>query len=265
VALVISHLVEGVRRQADERARAEIAAETERIRSMLLASIPYELRTPLALMAGASSKLAEHGVPDATRRALAKIVAAQAREMSEHVAKVLETTGVEPGAIKLERRAASLPDIVSKVLARLHATLAAHRVIVDVQGDLPKVSVDAPLVEQALANLLENCAAHTPAGTVVRVRGERHGDDVLVTVEDYADRLPGTGLEHVTTAFERGAVEGDAEGALGLAIAGAVVRLHGGKAWVERPTAGGTAFRFTLPVDAMPAIPSVRAMPAGNI
>jgi len=266
VAVLISRLVEHARREADERARADMSAETERMRSTLLAWIPHELRSPLALLAGASSKLAEPSVSDAARRALANVVSEQAREMSEHVTKVVEMTGLEPGAINLERHATSLSDVVSTVLGRLQASLAAHRVIVDIQGDhLPKVSTDAPLIEYALANLLENCAESTPAGTVVRVRAERRGDEVLVTVEDYADRLSGAQRERLVAAFERGTVEGDLDTALGLTICRAIVRLHGGKTWVERPAAGGTAFRLTLPVESSPLLASAGAIAAGNI
>ncbi|HLX29593.1 MAG TPA: DUF4118 domain-containing protein [Casimicrobiaceae bacterium] len=265
VALLISHLVERARRQADARARAETAADTERMRSTLLASIPHELRTPLAVMAGASSKLAEQGVPDATRRALANIVSEQAREMSTHVAEMLAMAGLEPGALRLERHGASLSSVVSNVLLRLQAPLAAHRVIVDLQRELTDVSIDAPLVEQALSNLLENCAACTPAGTVVRVRGERRGNEVVVSVEDYADRASRADLARLAAAFERGVVEGAIDDGLGLATARAIVRLHGGNAWVERMPAGGTAFRFTLPVVAAPAPAPVSSMPAGTI
>src|SRR5438874_1154020 len=61
VALVISRLVDSVRRQAAGQSALEVEAETERIRSTLLASISHDLRTPLAVMAGASSSLAESG------------------------------------------------------------------------------------------------------------------------------------------------------------------------------------------------------------
>src|SRR5437762_1725118 len=47
VALVIGNLAENVRREAEARARLAIEAETERIRSTLLASISHDLRTPL--------------------------------------------------------------------------------------------------------------------------------------------------------------------------------------------------------------------------
>src|SRR6478735_7691603 len=55
VALVISRLVASVQRQATARAALETETETERIRTALLASISHDLRTPLAVLVGASS------------------------------------------------------------------------------------------------------------------------------------------------------------------------------------------------------------------
>ena len=258
VALIISRLVASVRRRAAAHAALEIEAETERIRSALLASISHDLRTPLAVMAGASSSLAENGerLSPAERRALAGSIFDQAREMSEHVAKVLQMTRLETGAIKIDCDWVALGEIVGSVLARLSERMAGHRVIVDLPDDLPLVKVDATLIEQALGNLLENAARHTPAETVVRVRAQRKGDEVVVTVEDYAGGLSDADLERVFAKFHRGTVEGAETGiGLGLAICRAIVRLHGGRTWAERIPGGGTAFRFTLPLQEAPAMP----------
>lgn len=258
VALIISRLVESVRRQASAQAALEIEAETERIRSTLLASISHDLRTPLAVMAGASSSLEESGerLAAAERKALAKSIFDQSREMSEHVAKVLQMTRLEMSAIKLDRDWASLSEIVGAVLARLHERMAAHRVIVDLPEDLPLIKVDATLIEQALGNLLENSAKHTPAGTIVRLRAQHRAAEIVVSVEDYSDSLAEHDIERVFAKFHRGSVEGAGTGfGLGLAICRAIVRLHGGQAWAERVPGGGTAFRFTLPVEEAPAVP----------
>ncbi len=259
VALIISRLVESVQRQAAAQAALEIEAETERIRSALLASISHDLRTPLAVMAGASSSLAEGGdrLSEPDRRALAQSVFDQAREMSEHVAKLLQMTRLETGAITVDRDWAALSEIVGSVLRRLSERMATHRVIVELPDDLPLVRVDATLIEQALGNLLENCAKHTPAGTVVRVRAQPRAAEIVVTVEDYSGGLSDRELERVFAKFHRGSVEGaGTDIGLGLAICRAIVRLHGGQAWAERVPGGGTAFRFTLPLERTPAVPS---------
>jgi two-component system sensor histidine kinase KdpD len=258
VALIIARLVESVRRQAAAQAALEIEAETERIRSTLLASISHDLRTPLAVMAGASSSLEQSGerLTAPERKALAKSIFDQAREMSEHVAKVLQMTRLEMNAIKLDRDWASLSEIVGAVLARLSERMAAHRVIVELPDDLPLIKVDATLIEQALGNLLENCAKHTPAGTIVRVHAQRRDAEIVITVEDYSGGLPARDIERIFAKFHRGSVEGTDTGfGLGLAICRAIVRLHGGQVWAESVPAGGTAFRFTLPLEEAPSVP----------
>lgn len=258
VALVISRLVENVRQQARQQAALELQTETERMRSALLASISHDLRTPLAVMAGASSSLAERGerLSAQERRALAESVFDQARELSEHVAKVLQMTRLETGVLKVNRDWASPGEIVGSVIARLGARMEEHRLIVEVPDDLPLVRVDAGLIEQALGNLLENAAKHTPQGTVVRLRVQTRNGQLLVSVEDFGRPASERDLEKVFDKFHRGAMEGGAGGmGLGLAICRAIVRLHDGHAWAERLAAGGMAFRFTLPLEHVPPIP----------
>src|SRR3954463_13247148 len=50
IAVMISRLAASVRRQAHEQVELELAAQAERVRSTLLASISHDLRTPLAVL-----------------------------------------------------------------------------------------------------------------------------------------------------------------------------------------------------------------------
>ena len=254
VAVVISGLTHRNREQAEARARLAIEAQTERVRSALLASISHDLRTPLAVIAGASSTLAERGegMPADERQALAHSLYSQCREMSERVAKVLQMTRLETGAIELDRDWATVPEIVSSVLRNLDERLAAHRVILELPEDLPLVRVDAALIEQVLSNLVENAAKHTPMGTVIRVRAAVKGNEMEVSVEDTGNGLGHDELERAFAKFQHGGAPGMG---LGLAISRAIVALHGGRIWgeiLER----GCAFRFSMPLQAAPSVPA---------
>jgi two-component system sensor histidine kinase KdpD len=258
VAIVISGLVERAQRQARAQAELELETETERIRSTLLASISHDLRTPLAVVVGASSSLVdgEDRLEPEERRALARSVYEQARDVSERVAKILEMTRLEAGGLELDRDWATPSDIVHAAISRLRERLAAHRLIVDVPGDLPLVRVDAALIEQALSNLLENAAKHTPAGTVVVLKVRRHGGELAFSVEDFGGGLSADEAAHAFEKFRRARSEGGPGGVgLGLAICRAIVELHGGRAWAECATGGATAFRFALPLEEAPAMP----------
>lgn len=258
VALVISALAANIRTQAARESALETQARTERMRSALLASISHDLRTPLAVMAGASSSLAEadDGLGPDDRKALAQSVFEQSRAISDQVAKVLQMTRLETSSITPDLDWNSLPEIAGAVLARLRERLAAHRVVSDFDGDLPLLRVDATLIDQVFSNLLENAARYTPDGTLVRLRARRNGSEAVVSVEDFGAGLAPEDFERVFAKFHRGSAEGRIAGAgLGLSICRAIVGLHGGRIWAEQLPGGGTAFRFTLRLEPVPEVP----------
>jgi len=262
VGLIVSRLVERARLQAREQAHLEIEAETERVRSAMLASISHDLRTPLAVMAGDSSTLVEAGerMAPGARQALARSVFDQARDLSERVNKLLQMTRLDTGAITVERDWSSIVDVADSAVRRLSDRLAAHRLIVEIPADLPLVRIDAALIEQALGNLLENAAKHTPPGTIVRLRARADGRLLVVSVEDHGGDATDVDLERMFRKFQHGSMEGTAGGVgLGLAICRAIVRLHGGDCWAERTPGGGMTFRISLPLERQPGIPAERS------
>jgi two-component system sensor histidine kinase KdpD len=142
------------------------------------------------------------------------------------------------------------------VLRRLDERLATHPVQVDLPVDLPLVRVDAALIEQVLANLLENAAKYTPAGAPITLSAEERDGQVRVCVRDEGPGLPPGDPEQLFAKFHRGTTEGVLGGVgLGLAICRAIVQLHGGRIWAERWPVGA-AFVFTLPVETVPAVPA---------
>jgi two-component system sensor histidine kinase KdpD len=243
---------------ADRAHRAQVTAETEGLRNALLAAISHDLRTPLAVIAGASSSLAEKAdrMSAEERVALARSIYEQSREMSKLVTNVLEMTRLEADGIALDRDWHAIGEIAGSVLHRLRERLARHTVRIELPAELPLVRVDATLVEQVFANLLENAAKFTPPGTTVTLRAGMRDGELDVSVEDSGPGLPPGDPDRLFAKFHRGRAEGAIAGAgLGLAICRAIVHLHGGRIWAERRPQGGATFRFTLPVEKAPPVP----------
>jgi two-component system sensor histidine kinase KdpD len=244
-------------RLAEVAEQSSLAAERETLRNTLLASISHDLRTPLAVMAGAGSTLAQHGasLDEATRVALAHSVETKAREMSELVSNVLDLVRLESGQVVLRRDWQTLDDLVGSALAAYAEKLAAHPVEVHLSPDLPPVWVDATLIVQVFTNLLDNIAKYTPPGTRVSVSAmsDAARESVRVVVDDEGPGLPAGDPARLFDKFQRGSGEGTVVGVgLGLAICQAIVRAHAGEIEAQRRDGGGARFVFTLPASESP-------------
>lgn len=240
------------RAQVTEDAEAaRVAMETEGLRNTLLASISHDLRTPLAVIAGAGSALAEHDatLEPATRVALARSVERKAHEMSELISNVLDLTRLESGHLKLRLSWEALDELAGTAINRLGERLARHSVQLQIPDDLPAVHVDATLIVQVFVNLLDNAAKYTPDGTGIRVTASAEDGAVSVVVEDQGPGLPEGDLARLFAPFHRGHEEETITGAgLGLAICRAIIANHGGLIEAGRAPDGGARFAFTLPV-----------------
>jgi two-component system sensor histidine kinase KdpD len=237
-------------RLAESAETARVAAESESLRNTLLASISHDLRTPLAVIAGAGSTLAQHGatLDAATRTALARSIESKAREMSELVSNVLDLTRFESGQIVLRRDWQTLDDLIGAALERLEAPLSEHPLDLHLPPDLPPVYVDAALIVQVLFNLFDNAVKYTPAGTRLTLGAISEGSVVRVTLDDAGPGLPAGDPARLFDKFQRGGEEGTIVGVgLGLAISRAILHAHGGDIEAQRRPAGGARFEFTLP------------------
>ena len=240
---------------AEAAESSRVAAETEAVRNTLLASISHDLRSPLAVVKGAATTLAdEHlSLDPESRQALARSIASRADDMSALISNVLDLMRLESGRTALRREWESLEDLVGSALRRTEARLGRRAVVVDLPTDLPDVQVDAVLMTQVLGNLLENIARHTPEGTTARISAEAAPAAIIVRVQDDGPGLPPGDPEQLFAKFQRGRTESDVPGAgLGLAICRAIVAAHGGSIRATNRPVGGAEFEIVLPLEASP-------------
>ena len=240
---------------AAEAQAAVLQAETERMRSALLASVSHDLRTPLAAIGGAASTLlrGEDTLPRAGRRELLQSISDEAQRLNRFVANLLDMTRLEAGAITVRKEWQPVEEVIGAALGQVEAALAGREVRTSVPDGLPLVPIDTALVSQALANLLENAVKYTPAGSPIEIGAILDRDAVVISVADRGPGLAPGEERRVFEKFYRVAGEGGQPGAgLGLAICQAVAAAHGGSASAANRPGGGSVFSLRLPVAGTP-------------
>ena len=170
--------------------------------------------------------------------------------MSDLISNVLDLTRLESNRVVLRRDWQTIDDLVGAALDRSGERLRNHRVELSLPPDLPAVRVDATLIVQLFANLLENAAKYTPAGTRVVISARSDKRMLEIIVEDDGPGLPGDDPDRLFNKFQRGRSESEVTGAgLGLAICRAIARAHGGDIRAANRAGGGARFEVTLPVE----------------
>jgi two-component system sensor histidine kinase KdpD len=234
----------------EEARQATLRAETEQLRNALLSSVSHDLRTPLAVVTGATSTLLGDRAPtdEAKRRTLIVTAHEEALRLNRLVRNLLDMTRLDAGALKVKKELQPLEEVVGAALYRLDDRLRGRPVGTDIPADLPLVPFDAILIEQVLINLIENSIKHTPAGSPIDVSARVRENEVEIEVADRGSGVDDANRERVFEKFYRGR-EGEGGGVgLGLTICRGIVSAHAGRIWVEDRPDGGASFRFTLPL-----------------
>ena len=232
-----------------ERAAVERLREADEMKNTFLTAVSHDLRTPLSAILGNAVTL-EHedelGISSEDRHALARSLAARARQLTRIVTDLLDLDRLARAGTSLSRSPVDMGELIRRCVSNID--LGDRTVFVEARTFT--VAVDAPMVERIVENLLHNAEHHTPAGTTVWVRAIPAPDGgALLSVEDDGEGVPTGMRESLFRPFERGpSASPHAPGTgVGLSLVASFAALHGGRAWVDERPGGGAAFHVALP------------------
>ena len=228
---------------------SESLTRQETLRRNLMADIAHELRTPLSVMRGDLEALLD-GLFEPTPEALASLQE-ETLLLSRLVDDLRALAQAEAGQLRLERQPTDLAELLRGVIAAfdLQATSQQQRLTLELPPHLDPVDADPQRVRQVVANLVSNALRHAAApGTQVSVASTQEAGEARVSVSDNGPGIPAADLPHVFDRFWRSEGSRQEGSGLGLTIARELVRVHGGRLWVESEPSSGTTFHFTLPL-----------------
>ena len=239
-------------KNAREKRESEMLAENERLRANLLRSVSHDLRTPLTSISGNASNLISNSgaFDEETKKQIYTDIYDDSMWLISLVENLLAVTRIEDGKMELRRTDELLDEIVSEALRHLDRKSSSHRIEAELPDELILVHVDAGLIMQLIINLVDNAVKYTPEGSEIKIKAERQGQQVLVSVSDNGDGIPDEDKPRIFDMFyTSGGKSADSRRSLGLGLnlCRSIVRAHGGEISVGDNTPRGTVFSFTLP------------------
>ena len=231
------------------RMLAHVERGVARVRAFSL-DVAHELRTPVNRIVNAAEVALLEEEPGVGARPALEMIRSSAEQMSAVIEGLLLLARQAEGRLELKREdvdfealAVGLRDLYGAAFEERSVALALRVAREPVRGD-------RALLARAVANLLDNALAVSPAGGTVRLETSREGGRMAIRVTDTGPGVPEEARERIFDRFVRLTAARDGRGTgLGLPIARMVARAHGGDLTVASSPSGGALFTLWLPVE----------------
>lgn len=225
----------------------EDATRAEQLRTILLDAVSHHFRSPLAGILGSVTSILGHPAAHDRRgdRQFLLIIREQANRLNRYIDNFLSLARLEASAIEINPSEIDLENLIYEVWDSFGASGGARRYL---QVDLEVVDIqsDAGLLSQVFGNVLENAVKYSPEGSVVAIRGTRHGETVSIQVVDEGCGVPEAALGRMFNRFHR-VHAGDTPGmGLGLYITRSLVEMLGGQISASNRSDGQAGLVMTI-------------------
>ncbi len=244
----ITELTEA-RQMADEMASE--ARRANEAKSMFLAHVSHDLRTPVHAILAMTELVAEGKDPDSPDGRNLAIIRNAGETLLRLVNDLLDINRIESGAIDLEDRPFCLADVMDPIVSLLEPAARRKGLSIDlnVEPGLSRMRGDPDRIRQILFNLVGNAVKFSDQG-LITVRATK--TDVGWLRVEVADQGPGIDPELLPTIFSpfvraQGMRKKEGSG-LGLTIVRRFTELMGGTVSVRNRPEGGSCFTVELPI-----------------
>ncbi len=211
-------------------------------------TLTHELKSPLAAIRGAA-ELLEGEMPAEQRARFVGNIQNESARLQQLIERLLHLALVEQRQGLEEREPVPLRALFEELLASQAARITAGQIEVEnLLDDELCVIGERFLLQQALANLLDNAVDFTPPGGLIRCSAERDGELLTFSLFNQGEPIPDYALPRLTERFYSLPRPGSGRKStgLGLNFVQEVLELHGGELQLLN-VAGGVEARLQLP------------------
>ena len=226
-------------------------AELENQRQKMLGDISHDIKTPVTVIRGYSSAIADHIVPQEEQEKYLRIISQKAALLSELVDSFSDYSRLQHPDFQMNFEKTDLSEYLREYAAEKYEELELQDYPMDIS--IPENAMEADIDRQQLKrvfeNIIINSVKHTSAHTVISVSLQREGENAVISLGDNGPGIPPDLRKTIFEPFVTGddsRTSGKGSG-LGLSIVKKIVEAHHGTVELM-DSKKGTIFHIVLPL-----------------
>ncbi len=228
----------------------------EDIRREFVANVSHEIKTPITAIKGAAETLQDGPLEDPSKTSgFLEMIKRHADRLEEIVEDLLSLSRIEQETenkgIKFRRK--NIRNILESAIQVCESSTSPRQISIELRCEENLVAnVNAPLLEQAVVNLIDNAIKYSKEGSSIKVRAVKAPAQMTISVTDEGKGIP---QEYLPRLFERfyrvdnGRSRDSGGTGLGLAIVKHIAQAHGGRVEVISTPGKGSTFFIHLPIE----------------
>jgi len=246
IAIENAHLFQAIQQAYDE------LKQLDHLKREFINIAAHELRTPLAILLGYASVMAEEEISEIDRSRL-DVIIRNAMRLSSLIDDMLNLSYLETGQAQLDIEEVDLSKVIQEAILDTNdmAMEKSLNITVNVPVDFPPLITDRRKLDLIVMNLLSNAIKYTPEKGDISIKACVDDDKALVSVTDTGIGIPPEERDKIFDRFyqvEDSLTRQHGGIGLGLAIVKSFVELCQGHIWVESEVGKGSTFTFELPI-----------------
>ena len=237
-----------IARKEAERVREELKVKNTELERFTY-TVSHDLKSPLITLQGFVKLLRDDLALNEKKKVESdlKFIESSATKMDRLLTYTLSLSRI--GHVANQPEDVPFGEIVQEVRAQTIAQIKSGGVEVSMAEDFPTVHVDRMKIEEVLVNLIENSIKYMGEQPHPKIDIGYHvnGKETVFSVKDNGIGIDRSQHEKVFELFYK--LDKNAKGTgAGLAIVARIIKVHGGRIWVESEMGEGCTVCFTLPV-----------------
>jgi PAS domain S-box-containing protein len=254
----ISIAIENSQLFSEAQQAVQTRQELDDLKDFFMALVSHELRTPLTSIKGYAQLIQRQInrlelVEKPRMLNSVDTIVHQANRMNDMVTQLLDFSRIQNQQLQISfERVQNLNELVFRIVEHHRDTWINHNILLEISNTPTSLNLDPVRFEQVLDNLISNAVKYSESGTTVRVGLKTEPDEIILWVEDQGRGISQIDQDNIFNRFYR--IRNDdnkkVDGlGLGLYISRQIIRLHGGRIWVDSEPGHGSTFYFSIPAN----------------